>query len=612
MLAALYKISDSSIALAVFFQHLLGTCSAGLVYMLAREYFSPRVALTAGIGAALYWPFVYFEGDILIVSTFIFLNTLALFFFAKAQKQNSLRWFAAAGFAIGLSAIARPSILVLYPVIPLFIYLTARGGPPQAPTWVRRTVVVAAAASIAIMPVMIRNFVVAQAVVPVAASGGVNFYIGNNPASDGSTAIVPGTRADWWGGYEDAIAIAEAEMGKELGLSEVSDFYFKRGMAYLSTQPESAWPHMFRKLRVFWSGPERANNKFIYFFWHLAGMKYVPLPGFGLVAPLGLLGMFVLWHRRRELAMLYLFVFLYSFSVVAFFVNARFRLPIMPIMIMFASYGAFYVISAYRKKSLQLVKALVVLAAATLIVNAEFMWFHKVRAYSNAISNYTLGNAYLKMGLKDTALGHFQIADAINQENPTNAYELIARDVNYNMGVLLWESAMCTRAIEILEKVGGSDIYAINALDKLGDCYLRRRELDNAYDSYSRLRRIDPDDVRGPTGHARCYAAGHNYPEAEKLLADLVDPTGETYPPAWITLAEVQYATGRTEEAIESYKGIARFPGYEKDAYMALAEIYQQMGDIDNALDALSKVQRYVPPGDPTVQALINQLRSQR
>jgi tetratricopeptide (TPR) repeat protein len=322
--------------------------------------------------------------------------------------------------------------------------------------------------------------------------------------------------------------------------------------------------------------------------------------------------MVVLWHRRRELAMFYLFVLIYSAGVVVFFVNARFRLPIMPVMVIFASYGAFYAISAYRQRSLQLVKALIVLSAAAIIVNAEFMWFHKVRAYSNAISNYTLGNAYLKMGLEETALGHYQRADAINQENPTNAYGLIARDVNYNMGLLLWGSGMCTRAIEALGQVGGEDVYAVNALDRLGDCYLRRGDLDNAYNAYSRLRRIDPDDLRGPTGHARCYAAGRNYPEAEKLLEGLVDPTGETYPPAWMTLAEIQYATGRVEEAIESYKGVARFPGYAKDAYLALAEIYQQIGDYDNALDALQKVQRYVPAGDPTIQALINRLRSQR
>jgi tetratricopeptide (TPR) repeat protein len=363
---------------------------------------------------------------------------------------------------------------------------------------------------------------------------------------------------------------------------------------------------------VFWSGPERANNKFIYFFWQLAGMKYIPLPGFGLVAPLGLLGMFVLWRRRRELAMLYLFVLLYSAGVIAFFVNARFRLPIMPVMIIFAAYGAFYVITAYRRKSLQLVKALLVLATAALIVNAEFMWFERVRAYSNAMSHNTLGNAYLRMGLRDTALSHYELADKINRESPTQAYELIARDVNYTMGTLFWEQGLCSRAIDVLQRVSGNDVYTITAKDYLGDCYLRRGDVNNAFAAYREITRIDLEDVRGPTGMARCYAAQRNYEEAEKILNTVVDLSRDVYPPAWIALAEVQRATGRIDEAIESYRGISHFVGYEKDALLVLAELYQQTRDYDSALEVLQQARNYVPVGDPALEALINRIRAQR
>ena len=46
--------------------HLAGTLTCGLVWLLAREYFSRAVALTAGLFAALYWPLIYFEGEVLI------------------------------------------------------------------------------------------------------------------------------------------------------------------------------------------------------------------------------------------------------------------------------------------------------------------------------------------------------------------------------------------------------------------------------------------------------------------------------------------------------------------------------------------------------------------
>jgi len=58
---------------------------------------------------------------------------------------------------------------------------------------------------------------------------------------------------------------------------------------------------MWKKFRMYWGAGERANDKYIYFFWQLAKMKYVPLPGFWLVAPLSFLGGVLLWRRRNEL-----------------------------------------------------------------------------------------------------------------------------------------------------------------------------------------------------------------------------------------------------------------------------------------------------------------------
>lgn len=605
LLALLYKVSGSSITFAVFFQHILGTLSAGLTFLLAREYFSPRVSLVAGLIAALYWPLVYFEGDLLIVTTIIFLNGLAFLLFAKAGRRGSAWLYALSGLVLGLSAIARPSVLIFFPAVPLFIFLTQRR------RWVSRTAIVAVAALVVITPVMVRNWVVGHAVVPVAASGGVNFYIGNNPLSDGSTAIVPGTRADWWGGFEDAIAIAERDEGRKLGLAEVSDYYFKRGIDYFNSQPGEAWRDMFKKLRLFWAGPERANNKFIYFFWHLAGMKYIPLPGFWIVTPLGLLGAFVLWRRRRELSMLYLFVAAYAVGVIAFFVNARFRLPVVPILILFAAYGTFYIIAAFRTKSMRLLPAVVVLAAATFVVNHDYLWVREMRSYSNAISHYSLGNAYLKMGLGETALDHFMTAERINSENPTPAYQLIARDVDYNLGILLWERGLCSRAIEVLSRVGGTDSFALTALDHLGDCYLKRNDVQKAANVYNRFVQIEPNDSRGVTGLARCYALSGDLQRAESMLEAIVDPSQAVYPPAYMALGEVQYAMGKIDQAIESFTNVARYAGYEKDALIRLAEMYRQKGDIDAAINALQTARNYAGPTDQTITNLINQLRGQ-
>src|SRR5262245_53570244 len=53
-LAFLYKMSGNSIAFAVFVQHLIGSLTAGLIYLTARDLFSRKVALVAGLTTALY------------------------------------------------------------------------------------------------------------------------------------------------------------------------------------------------------------------------------------------------------------------------------------------------------------------------------------------------------------------------------------------------------------------------------------------------------------------------------------------------------------------------------------------------------------------------------
>jgi tetratricopeptide (TPR) repeat protein len=235
-----------------------------------------------------------------------------------------------------------------------------------------------------------------------------------------------------------------------------------------------------------------------------------------------------------------------------------------------------------------------------------------MRSYANAFSNYTLGNAYLKMGLEGTALDHFARAAEIDRAYPTPAYRAIQREVDYNLGVLLWKNGLCSRAIEVLEKVGGTDQFSTHALDCLGDCYLKRKDLANATRVYERFLQILPDDQRAITGLARCAAMTGDYAKAESMLRQIVDPRGTVYPPSYIALAEVQRAAGKIDAAIESYTHIAQFTGFERQGYIALAELYQQKGDIKAALAAVDRAGNFSGPNDPTLQALSAALRSGR
>jgi tetratricopeptide (TPR) repeat protein len=139
----------------------------------------------------------------------------------------------------------------------------------------------------------------------------------------------------------------------------------------------------------------------------------LPAPGFGLVAPLGLLGMLLAWRRPGWPRLLILFVALYSLSVVSFFVFSRFRMAMMPALFVFAGYAVLELARRARQAFgtqrqlgplLRVVALLLVLLAlVNLPVRARFdSWSYRLaravrlpaRAETSAQAQFNLGVAY--------------------------------------------------------------------------------------------------------------------------------------------------------------------------------------------------------------------------
>ncbi len=612
-LALLYKIGGSSIAFAVFCQHLLGAVTSVFVYILSREFFSRNVSLLAGLFAALYWPFLYFEGELLIVSLILFLDVLFLYCLAAALRQRKMKLFFAAGLLLGLSSVARPSVLIFIFALPLILrYRKIRDKNKSAGRfWRKELVLVLAGTALFVFPVIVRNYVVGRDVVPISSQAGVNFYIGNNPRSDGRTAIVPGTRPDWWGGYYDTIERAEKAMGRKLKPSEVSNYYFKEGFKFIFSSPGEAVRLFFKKLYFFWAGGERSNNKYIYFFWDLAGMGKVPLPGFWLVTPLALVGGILQWRRRKLLAPLYLFIVSYMIGVIAFFVNSRFRLPVVPVLFMFAAYTVFYFIKAYRHKSFEALKVILILILCFFVIDYDLFVFGENKPGEDSISHYSLGNAYMKMDNKELALTEYERARNISQRYPRSSYSLISRNVDYNLGLLYWEKGLCSRAIEMLEGVGGSDTYSLIALDRLADCYLKKGRAADAIQAYEKIISIQPDDPRMKVNLARAYRISGDLARSENILREQLQ---NQYPAAAVIhfeLAATLERKGDISEAIEYYQKASGDASFQVNAYVALARLYQLLGREAEAIDYLSKAQA-IQPGNPEIEARLRALEGNR
>ena len=97
-------------------------------------------------------------------------------------------------------------------------------------------------------------------------------------------------------------------------------------------------------LFLFWHGDEIGRNQDIYFWRNYSTVLAATLwkggiafP-FGIIAPLALLGL-LLSGRRQEFVLFAVFVGVYCLSVVAFFPTARYRAPLLPLLVFFATLG---------------------------------------------------------------------------------------------------------------------------------------------------------------------------------------------------------------------------------------------------------------------------------
>jgi len=520
----LYAVFGSSPWGVRLLQAVLGAATSVLSYRLGRRLFSEWVGRVAGLATALTWTLVYFDGELLITSLVTFLDLLLLDrMVAAADRPSGRRWFLA-GAILGLSAIARPTILVFGWLAGIWIVWVLR----DTASWPRRlraVILYLVGSMVLIAPVTVRNVLVGNDFALIASQAGVNFYLGNNPHATGWSATSPEIGRDWWGGFDDAVWIAEEEAGRKLRPSEVSDFWTRRGLEFWGRQPADALRLSVRKLFFFWGARELGNNRDVDFYrrssWVLRALPF----SFGWLAPLALVGM-IASARRKTGFLLILFVILYMATVVAFFVCARFRMPVVPALAVFAAAGASWLVGCARRRAVGIwVPTLAAVVLLTVLLRTDpygvedphhtqslfnFGLIHtrlgddaaaerayletlaRNPGYVDALNN--LGGLYSRQGRWAEAQELFERALTVEPENPRAIYNLGA--VREHLGERADAEAAYRRTLDL----DSHFLPALVALGRLreaaGDLRSAGEYYGRAYEGYGRRAGLGPGDIR--------------------------------------------------------------------------------------------------------------------
>lgn len=337
--SVVYRLFGPSLTAVRAVQGVLGAVSAGLVITATRRLLrSSTAGIAAGLLAALYLPAIFYEGMILPVTLILFLNALFLVLMTAESGAPSPARLAAAGFVLGLSVLAKPVALLLAPFAVVHILLLLRGhGPRGGGSASRRIASLAVGLIFALLPLTIRNARMTGEFIPLTTGGGINFYIGNNPGATGfySVPVYEGRPLGGTPGMQRKRMreIAENVRGSELSGSAVSRFWLYEGLRWIIDEPGGWASLLWRKFLFFMNRYERANVESIEFHSRFPGVLSLPLPGYWLVASLGLLGIFMTRERWKRLWLLYGGVLAYLFAGLAFYVLSRYRLPVITFLI---------------------------------------------------------------------------------------------------------------------------------------------------------------------------------------------------------------------------------------------------------------------------------------
>jgi 4-amino-4-deoxy-L-arabinose transferase-like glycosyltransferase len=283
-------------------QAALGAWTCVLIHRLATLLHSRRAGIVAALLACFYPHYLFYTSSFMSETLFIAAYDAALLLLLRAGLKPGARRAYGAGVATGIAALVRPAGLSLLPAA----IWAAWGSAPDRRGRLRALGLIVAGGLTVVGPWTIRNGIAYGRFVLIAPNGAANFAIGNTADSTGAYVSLPSVEGDAW---------------------ERESVWRRRALDFIERDP---WGALFTTLRskwrAFWEGappwPLYSSNPRLFY-----GEHFFPMATWRIVFCLGLIGL-IPAMRKRRLWIVPVATLTYVAFHLAFFGQARFRLPI--------------------------------------------------------------------------------------------------------------------------------------------------------------------------------------------------------------------------------------------------------------------------------------------
>ena len=541
-LALIYAVSGDLYWTPRFIQCLLGAASCALVFGIGRQVFGIRVGLLAGAMACLYGPSIYFEGELLPTALAVFLNLLLLFILLQSGRR--WRQALAAGLVQGLAIVAVPNAALLAPCACLWYWKSAERAVRSKLVW---CLLFAAGASAVVGSVTARNWAVSGEFIPLSWNGGVNFYLGNHPDYDRLVGIRPGP--EWEALMEQPLAAGQ------VGYAERSAYFYRQAGDWITSAPGDFVRLLGYKAFLLVRGEEIKRNQDVYFartYSWLMGVllwkiHHCAFP-FGLLGPLAAVGMVLAWRHRPQAGLLLLCTGAYSASLLLFFITGRYRLPLVPLLLLFAGYALVWLVEQRRDRQWRLLG--IGLAFVLLLGIAANAGLRPADPLADAEIHFDLGRVQAQRGQYAAAVRSFGTA--------------VQFDPNY-----------------------------LRARHNLGAALAAMKRYDEAEAVYRQALAQAPDDRGLHLNLAALYRATGRYEQAaehyRRVLAKKADAA------VFLALGRVYKRMGATERAREAFAAALSGDEVRAQAANELGLIEVRQGALERAVDYFAMALKAAP-----------------
>ena len=578
-------------------QAVLGATSCVALGYAAHRLISPRAGLIAGLMLACYPPAIFFDGLIQKSVLDVLFVTLALAVVADITEAGAtrLRW-ATLGLTMGALALTRENALILIAVIALWALTptkgtndakdtktqwgtkTGRGEAPGAEVTPRRRFVpfvsfvsFVMGVAMALLPVAARNSAVGGGFYLTTSQFGSNLYIGNHPGADGSYVSLREGRGSPEFERVDAMELAEQASGRRLTPAEVSRYWTRRTLSYIAEQPGDWLALLTRKTRLLVSSTElvdtESQESHAEYSWPLAVLGRVW--HFGVLLPLAAIGAVALWHRRKQLWPLYALTAAYAASVILFFVVARYRLPLVPMLVIFAA-GGLLAIAAVAGFSASggrpRVPATAWAIALALAIASN--WPLYSAASQQVITENNLGTALQEAGRPNEAIARYQRALALKPD--------YVPAMN-NLGTALRAAGRVDEAVAVYDRALATTADRASVFVNRGNALMAAGRLEDAVASFRQAVVVAPDSAHARTALANAlYDLGTAaieagaFDRAAVALREAIAITPD-YAEAHNNLGIALASVGKLKEAMAEWEEALRIRPDFEDARRNLA-----------------------------------------